>query len=170
MTIVRIAEENGNPPAPPEEPGLVPEQPSGPTADQVAEAEGSIAARVQAKAQKLGRRTKRIPVPPDDVWEGELMLIVHPVKVQGNMRYAKLIADATDHLELLDSRTGEWDRVDGWAELGGIMGLADGAVTVGQIILAVCDSSQEVVNGLGEQVMAFIMGRQSIIEQALGEQ
>lgn len=167
MTPIQVVTAEGNITPDYAAPGMVDELPSSPTPEQAAEVDGSLAARVEAHAQKLGRRTKRIAVPPDDVWEGQLVVVVRPAKVEGNMPYVKLIADATDHLELLDDRTGRWDRVDGWAELGAIMGVT--GVSVGQIIKTVCDRSDEIVNGLGEQVLAFIMGRQSLIEQALGE-
>lgn len=130
---------------------------------------GTAAARLRAKAQELRQRTKRFDVPPDDVWGGELVLVAHPVEIKSNMPNVKLIFDATERLELLDPDTGQFEEIqDGWFGVGRLMGLTGDEVTAGQIITAVC-SSKEVVGGLAEQVLAFIMGRQSQIEQALGE-
>lgn len=136
--------------------------------DDVAEVDGSLAARLRARSEKLRERTQRIPVPPDDVWNGDLVLVIKPAKVKDRMSKAALIADATDHLEFR-TETGQFETIpDGWVGVGRLMGVDDGAVTVGQIITQVC-SSQEVVGALGNDVLEFIFGRAVAAEQELGE-
>ena len=142
---------------------------TGVTPDDTAKATGSLTARLEAKKQLLESRTKRIPVPPDDVWAGELMLICKPVPIRTNMPFAALVEQATVGLEILNPDTGAFDPVeDGWVGIGRLMGIDTRRVSVGQVITAVC-SSREVLAGLAEQILAFITGRQSTVEQALGE-
>lgn len=137
-------------------------------AEQVAEAEGSLAARLRAKQEKLKNRTKRFFVPPDDVWEGELVLVAKPIKLRANMPVRALVVEATHHLEMLNEETGQYETIeDGWEGIARLMGLKQ-QISLGEIAQAVC-GSPDVLAAFSEQIVAFIVGRQSQIEQALGE-
>lgn len=141
------------------------------TPDAIAEAEGTLAARLRAKRDELQQRTKRLKVPPDDVWNGELVLVAKPVRLRDNMSNVALISEATEQLLILNADTGEYEPVeDGWEGIGQLMGVSGAGekVTIGEIITAVC-SSADVAGRLAENILSFILGRQSQIEQALGE-
>lgn len=141
------------------------------TPEAVAAADGSLAARLRAKREELARRTKRLRVPPDDVWNGELVLVVKAIRLRDNMSNVALITEATEQLLILDPDSGEFEPVaGGWEGIGELMGVSGAGekVTLGEIVTAVC-STADVAGRLAEQVLSFILGRESKIEQALGE-
>jgi hypothetical protein len=137
--------------------------------DDEAAFDGSLAATMRARAERLAKRTKEFSVPPWDVWGNDLVMVAQPVRLREGMSYVQLIIDATAKVLYRDDATGDLQEIpDGWAGVAKIMGLGEN-VTLGQVVKRVCGSEEALGVGLAEPVMAFIVGRRSQIEQALGE-
>lgn len=179
LTITQGAGEGaGAPPAPdlggqPLEPPASLDEVS---AEQVAQFEGSTAARLRAKTAELENRTKQFDVPPEDVWNGELVLLAKPCKLRQGQTGLQLIAECTADVLVMDggalrpvAEVAGSGGLSGWEGVGRLMGVGEAEkVSVGQIITKVC-SSDDVVGAWGDKLVGWILGRRSAIERALGE-
>ena len=140
-----------------------------PTPESVADAvDGSLAARLRAKHAEIKKGTEQFDVPG---WDGDLVVEVRALrdrkKLAAGMRNEELILDATTSV-LFRDEDGELKDIGGWGGVGRIMGLTGDGVTLGAIVRAVLDNPLR-LDGFAEQLIAWMMGRQSAIEQALGK-
>lgn len=140
-------------------------QPPGP--EQVAAAtDGSLAARLRAKHAEIQQGTETFDVPG---WDGDL--VVKAKVLRDRKRLAEgisneaLVVEATEQVLYRDD-DGELRDIGGWKGVGEIMGLT--GVTLGQVVRAVLDNPLR-LDGFAEQLISWMMGRRSRIEQVLGE-
>jgi hypothetical protein len=140
---------------------------------------GTVAARMRAKRDELRHRSKDFPVPPEDVWGGDLVLRARAADVRAGMTNVGFVGEATAAMLVRDEK-GELRPVEdvpgsggtpGWAGVGRLMGIVTDAnasgVSEGDVILAVCSSSA-IVGALADTLVAWVLGRKGLIEQALG--
>lgn len=178
---IPVGAHDGTAPLPP----AAPPTDAGPPPEAVSEAtDGSAAGRLRAKQAELSRSTKEFGLPGwFNTETGNYDLVLVPKSISDRKRLAagmtneQLIVAATARiLERTDD--GELVEIEGcWAGVGAALGIT-GDVTLGKIVrttLAIVDEAGEVVeaplrvDGLAEQLIAWMMGRRSQIEQALGE-
>ena len=138
--------------------------------EKAAVAEGSsLAARLRAKRAELQiERTGRFPVPPDSLWHGELVLVAKGIEVRQALNDLPFLERVTHHLEYWNQDTGEWEQIAGWEQIGEMMGLS-GEISVGRIILTVCDGKMIIVGAFAKEIAEWVLGRGPEVERQLGE-
>lgn len=141
-----------DPRAEPEQaPVRVVEPSDGVTEEQEARAGVTPAARMRARMRQLEEREEQFPVPPRDVWRGDLVMVAKPVTIEAGMRAVALIAAATKQMlwrdddgELRPVEACEWETLEldehgmpvdgepmgqcapGWLGVAQLAGLVDG--------------------------------------------
>jgi hypothetical protein len=140
---------------------------SGATVSQRADAaDGSLAGRLRAVLTDEGERTREFPVPGRD----GLVLVARAVRdrkqIDAGMSNARLILEATDRLLLRDEDGGTETIEGGWQGVADIMGASE--ESLGRVVTAVLDNPLR-LDGFAEQLITWMMGRRSQIEQLLGE-
>jgi hypothetical protein len=140
----------------------------GPSPEEIADAtNGSLAARMRAKHEEIKKSAKQFPVPG---WDGDLVIVARVLrdrkKLSAGLTNEQLIVEVTTQVLYRDEE-GELKDCGGWQGVGKLMGVS-GDFTLGQIVRAVLDNPLR-LDAFAETVIAWVAGRQSVIERVLGE-
>lgn len=153
----------------------------------------SPAARLRARMAKVGNRQERFPMPPLDVWEGDLVMVAKPIELKRGNTLVSVVSQMTVDMLWRDN-DGDLKSIAeveapglgrkaraGWLGIGEVAGFITpenaSRVSVGDIIMAVCGAGEDANPVIAEQVLgvfvqdlvAWIAGRRSEVAAALGE-
>lgn len=139
------------------------------TPEAVADAvDGRLTAKVQAKLATIQAGREQFSVPG---WDDELVVEVSTLRdrkaIEKGLTNEQLILAATRCVLYRDD-DGELQDIGGWVGVGAMMGLTGTRVSTGDIVRAVLDNPLR-LDGFAETILAWMMGRRSVIGQLLGE-
>lgn len=128
----------------------------------------SLAEKLRAKRAEIEAGTQQFPVPG---WDEELVVEISPIKdrktVAKGLTNEQLILAVTRRVLYRDD-DGELHDIGGWEGVGQVMGLAGPNVSLGGIVREVLDNPLR-LDGFAADLLLWMMGRRSVIDQVLGE-
>lgn len=149
-------------------------QPSSPSA-LAAATDGSLAGKMLARANEVGSRTKRFPVPgwEDEDGEPSLVLVARQTKKRpkgGSIRNEAFIDASTAQLLFRDD-DGELKALeDGWRTVALTMSADGNQHSVGDAIRKTLSDGNEMrLDFLAAQILTWNLGSREAAENALGE-